>query len=225
MVLAVLSIIVAIEYFFGGVTTGEGPRAPARIVEAKLLPPFTLSAEAAAGAETVARPLFVPTRRPSPPAASAAAQTMRRGQFVLTGISIAQDAAFAFLRESSSGKTHSVRKGASVNGLTVDKVEPRRVVLRMGEELEELSLQIQAPARVAAAPAPAPTDRNAQPATGTTTATTSSRFPRPPGANPAPPPGLPSAAPHSTAPGAPAATPAAPAVTSERRRPWMMTPK
>ena len=65
--------VLALEFAFGDVETGQGPRAPAKVVDAKLLPPFTLPPEAQAGTETVDRPLFVPGRRPAPPAATAAA--------------------------------------------------------------------------------------------------------------------------------------------------------
>lgn len=119
-----------------------------------MLPPFTLAAADQFASETAARPLFTPTRRPAPPAATVQA-TMRKGQFVLTGITVSAEASFAFLKEVSSGKTRSVRKGAEVNGLRVDAVEPRRVVLRQGEETEDLMLAIQVPPRTAA-PAPAP---------------------------------------------------------------------
>ena len=153
VVLALVAVIAA-EVEFGRVRVGEGPRAPAKLVEAKLLPAFTLAPEGQSAPETVARPLFVPTRRPSPPAPTAAASAMKRGQFVLTGVTVTPDAAFAFLKDVASGKTQSARKGAQVGGMSIDVVEPRRVVLRQGEEIEELSLLVQVPGRVAAAAAP-----------------------------------------------------------------------
>jgi len=214
-----LSAILALEYFFGGVEVGMGPRAPAKIVEAKLLPPFTLPAEAPAGSETVARPLFVPTRRPSPPVASAATPAIRRGQFVLTGVSIAPEMAFAFLRESATGKTHSVKMGATVNGMTVDRVEPRRVVLRLGEEIEDLTLNTLAPARVASTPAPTGA---VPPAPGSSVAASAPQLtPTPPGSVPAAPPGLSDAATSAVQPGAAPAAPGTPAPPSGRRRLWI----
>jgi hypothetical protein len=148
-----LVVVVVLEYQFGGVEVGTGPRAPAKVAEAKLLPPFTLPPEAQAAPETVAKPLFVPSRRPSPPAVLSTAPAMRKGQFVLTGVTVAPEVTFVFLKEVATGKTQSVKKGAMVNGIVVDAVEPRRVVLRQGEETEDLSLTIQVPPRVAAAPA------------------------------------------------------------------------
>jgi hypothetical protein len=221
-VLVALAAIVALEHFFGGVTAGTGPRAPARIVEARLLPPFALPPEPATPSETVAKPLFVPTRRPSPPLATAATPTMRKGQFVLTGVTIVPDVAFAFLRETASGKTLSVKKGNMVNGITIDVVEPRRVVLRMGEETEELALNIQVPARMATAPAPV---------SGTPPAAVPGQVPQAPPAFTSPAGGLPGAVPGAPAAGlpappgeAPAATPATPSAqgpVSGRRRPWI----
>jgi hypothetical protein len=219
-----LAAIIAAEHFLGRVTVGEEPRAPAKIAEAKLLPPFSLPAEPQPAPETVSRPLFVPTRRPSPPAAPATVTTMKKGQFVLTGVTVTPELSFAFLKEVAGGKTHSVKKGSQVNGITVEAVEPRRVVLKQGEETEDLALNIQVPARVAGAPGltgavpPAPGMPGAvPPAPGTP--------PPLPTAGAAPPPGMgtaqPTAAPAATVPGQPAATPPIPAPATGRRRPWI----
>jgi len=220
-VLVALAAIIALEHFFGGVTAGTGPRAPAKIVEARLLPPFALPPEPATPSETVAKPLFVPTRRPSPPVATAATPTMRKGQFVLTGVTIVPEVAFAFLRETASGKTLSVKKGNMVNGITVDVVEPRRVVLRMGEETEELALNIQVPARVAAAPAPG---QGVPPAPGSASVAPTPGFAGQAAGTPSAQPGAPAAAMPGAPAGAPAtasATPSTQAPVSQRRRPWI----
>lgn len=211
-----LAAVVAAEHFLGRVTIGEEPRAPAKIAEARLLPPFSLPADSQPVPETVSRPLFVPTRRPSPPAATATASAMKKGQFVLTGVTVTPDLSFAFLKEVAGGKTHSVRKGAQVNGLTVETVEPRRVVLKQGEETEDLPLNIQVPARVAGVPAPGmpgavpPAPGAPPPVPAPATA------PAPPGTAPVPPGTAPAAAPAPAA-----ATPAIPAPASTRRRPWI----
>jgi len=219
-VVAVLGAVVASEYFFGSVDAGKGTRLPAKVADAKLLPPFSLPPEAQAAPETTARPLFVPTRRSSPPVAAAAQSTMKRGQFVLTGVTVTPDAAFAFLREAG-GKTQSVRKGAQVGGITVDIIEPRRVVLRQGEETEELALNVQVPSRVVAAPPPSgatPPAPGAVPAPGGAI---------PPAARPQIPGMPPSTLPGAGAPAAAAApqavpgTPAASAPVTGRRRPWI----
>jgi hypothetical protein len=221
-IVVVLGVVIAIEHYFGGVDVGEGARVPAKVVEAKLLPPFTLPPEAEVAPETTARPLFVPTRRPSPPLATAAPSTMKRGQYVLTGVTVTPDAAFAFLKEVAGGKTKSVRKGTQVNGLTVETVEPRRVVLRQGEELEELSLNIQVPPRMVAAPAPSAT---VPPAPGAVPVPPGSAVP-PARTSPAGivPPGFPGGTSPASAPtpsGTPPPPPSTTAPVTGRRRPWI----
>ncbi len=228
----------AAEYHFGRVTVGEGVRAPAKVVEAGLLPAFAMAPEVQPAPETVARPLFVPTRRPSPPAASAAVPTMKKGQFVLTGVTVANDAAFAFLKEVATGKTKSVRKGTEVNGITVDVVEPRRVVLKQGDETENLALNIQVPAKMAAAAAPTGA---VPPAPGAPLMATGGvglpgGLPQPPMAAPPPGtvppapgaiPGAPLPAPGTVPPGSASGAPAVPgmpnvpAPSAGRRRPWI----
>jgi hypothetical protein len=231
-----LLLVILAEHEFGRVTVGEGVRAPAKVVEAKMLPAFALPPDAPSGADTVVRPLFVPTRRQAPPAAAVPVSTMKKGQFVLTGVTVTPDVSIAFLKEVANGKTVGVKKGAQVNGLTVDTVEPRHVVLRQGEESEDLSLSVQVPARTAAAPAPAvPNLFDAARAAGTPPPAPGA--PTAPGAPPssgsppaagAVPPGapLPQGAPAGagTVPSAPAAQPGQPATQAPatgRRRPWI----
>jgi hypothetical protein len=236
----VLAVVLTAEYKFGQVDVGTGQRAPAKIADAKLLPPFALAPEAQVAPETLARPLFVPARRPSPAAATAGVPVMRKGQFVLTGVTVTPEASFAFLKEVASGKTQSVKKGSQVNGIMIDVVEPRRVVLRQGDETEDLALVIQVPARVAsAAPNPAPGAPGAvPPAPGSAPAPVPVA---PPGAGsfapPMPPPAAGAVPPVLGAvpatPGNPALAGAAPKESSTagempaaaqpttRRRPWM----
>jgi len=146
-----LALVIGVEHYLGGEEPLATPRVPAKVADARMLPPFTLAAADQVAPETATRPLFIPTRRPAPPAATVQ-QTMRKGQFALTGVTVSSEASFAFLRELSTGKTKSVRKGAEVNGLRVDTVEPRRVVLRQGEETEDLFLAIQSPPKSATPP-------------------------------------------------------------------------
>ncbi|MCL4689787.1 MAG: hypothetical protein KJ007_14600 [Burkholderiales bacterium] len=213
-VVLLLGGALAAEHFVGGVDVGQGAHPPARVADARLLPSFALPPEPQPASETVTRPLFVPTRRPSPPAPAAAASAMKRGQFVLMGVTITPEASFAFLKEVAGGKTHSVRKGSQVSGITVDTVEPRRVVLRQGEEREDLPLNVQVPARTAQAPGTVPpgaTPGSAGP----------SSLPRPgmPGAPAPAAPGAP--VPAATAPQAAPGIPAPAAPVTGRRRPWI----
>ena len=156
VVAAALVLVLVLEHDFGTVVIDNGAKAPAKVADAKLLPPYALAPEAEAAPETVARPLFVPTRRPSPAATVASAPQMRKGQFVLTGITLTPEMSFAYLKEIANGKTQSVKRGAAVNGITVDVVEARRVVLKQGDEMEELALATQVPPRPANAPAMPP---------------------------------------------------------------------
>ncbi len=215
---ATLAVVVGVEYYLGIEETSAGPRAPAKVADARMLPPFVLAAADQVAPETAARPLFTPTRRPAP-APATVQPTMRKGQFVLTGVTVSTDASFAFLREVSTGKTKSVRKGAEVNGLRVDAIEPRRVVLRQGEETEDLMLAIQSPPK-SATPAPSAGAPGAPAAPGGTPNLFAPGGVPLPGAPGGPP--MPTAAPG----GAPATNPAAAPTpgaesTANRRRPWM----
>lgn len=96
--------------------------------------------------QTVERPVFVPTRRPAPPAVPAAQEAakprMQKGQFVLTGTAVVEQKSVAFLRESAGGRSRSVRVGETINGILVAEVKPDRIRLTMGEDSEELLLKV-----------------------------------------------------------------------------------
>lgn len=219
-VIFVLVAAIAAEHFLGRVTVGDEVRAPAKVVEAKLLPAFSLPEETQPVPETIARPLFVPTRRTSPPAASAAVATMKKGQFVLTGVTVTPEVSFAFLKEVAGGKTHSVKKGSQINGITVEAVEPRRVVMKQGEETEDLLLNTQVPARVAAAPAPTGAVPPVSGAPPTSPGAATPAHPASAGPARIVPPGFPGGTPPATPP-ATSGAPAAKAPVSGRRRPWI----
>jgi len=214
---ALLALAIGVEHYVGSEEPAARPRAPAKVADARMLPPFSITAVDQVAPETAARPLFTPTRRPAPPPATVQA-TMKKGQFVLTGVTVSADASFAFLREVASGKTKSVRQGAELNGLRVDLVEPRRVVLRQGQETEDLLLAIQTPAKSSAqvlVPGPRSGTPNLFAPGGVAT----------PGAPGGPPPeAKPGTAvpPPGAQPTNPAATPTpGNEATGNRRRPWM----
>lgn len=148
-----------------------------------VLPAYALPPLDVAFKETGERPLFSTSRRPSS-AGQAAVPVMKKGQFKLTGTSVNADQSVAFLLETASGKTHWLRKGKEINGITLDSVEARRVVLKQGEETEELSLRT-APSP----PAPRPTVAPAA-APGTQPAAPGQAAPTPPGMPAAVPPGF-----------------------------------
>ena len=222
---ATLAVVIGVEHQLGSEDTAVTPRAPAKVADARMIPPFSLAAADQVAPETAARPLFTPTRRPAP-AQATVQPTMRKGQFLLTGVTVSQEASFAFLREIATGKTKSVRKGAEVNGLRVDAVEPRRVVLRQGDETEDLLLAIQSPPKSATPPPPAPGAAGAPGVPGGVPNLYAPGGVPLPGAPGGPPmPGTPAAAgqPGAAPPTNPAAKPAPGTAqgTTGRRRPYM----
>jgi hypothetical protein len=132
----------------------------ARPITPALLPEYKIEGGLAGRAETVSRTLFNPTRRPAPAlVVEAARPQMQRGQFVLTGTSLAGDRAIAFLKEVAGGKFRTVRQGEQINGMLVAEVKPDRVRFTLGSDSEELMLKMAAGPKVTvapAAPAPAP---------------------------------------------------------------------
>jgi general secretion pathway protein N len=147
----VLALIVALE-LWGGIRPAPSarPARPAAPADAKLLPPVTLTSAEQAYPEIAARPLWVPTRRPAPQAAAAAAQSFKRDQYVLQGVTIAGDTRIALLREKASGRVHRVEAGKDLNGLKLVEVRPEAVTLAQGDDRETLELLVQK-----AAPGPA----------------------------------------------------------------------
>ena len=151
----VIGLLAAIGYETGW---GSGLRpAPAlarseaaKTADTSLLPTFGLPAIDVAFKETVERPLFLPTRRPVPVATGSTAPAMVKGRFRLAGTVLNQDLPLAFLVEIATGKGMRVAKGAEIvsTGITVASVDGSRVVLKQGEETEELTL------RTAASPPP-----------------------------------------------------------------------
>ena len=143
-----LVAIIGLETGFGArlrPSVPAGVSRPAVPAEVKLLPSLAASNAETLYPETTARPLFVPLRRPAPPAEAAAASTLKRGQFVLQGVTIAGETRIALLREKSTGHIHRVEKGREVNGIKVAEVTPESVTLAEGNEQEVLPLQVLKP--------------------------------------------------------------------------------
>lgn len=143
-----LVVIIGLETGFGArlrPTVPAGVSRPVVPAEMKLLPSLAASDAETLYPETTARPLFVPLRRPAPPAEAAAASTLKRGQFVLQGVTIAGETRIALLREKSTGHVHRVEKGREVNGMKLAEVSPESVTLTQGNEQEVLPLQVLKP--------------------------------------------------------------------------------
>ena len=175
----VVALLVAWETDFGHALK----RVPAldASVEAKpvpvaLLPEYKIEGGIESRRETLERTLFNPTRRPAPPQTAASAKpAIATGQFVLTGTTVVDQKATAFLREVNGGRSRRVQQGETINGLLVAEVRADRVKLTAGDAAEELTLKVAAgpkttiqPAVAVAPPQPTPGAPGApQPATTT----------------------------------------------------------
>lgn len=120
--------------------------------DTSLLPAFELPPIESGFKDTVERPLFLPTRRPIPVATGVVQPMMKKGQFRLAGTVVNQSMPYAFLVEISTGKGMRVAKGSEIisTGISVALIDAVRVVLKQGDETEELTL------RTASSPPAAP---------------------------------------------------------------------
>jgi hypothetical protein len=163
--LVVLLVLLGLETDFGrAINRHAAPEEPvaAKPVVVSLLPEYTIKGGTAANTETVARTLFNPTRRPAPIAVQEVAKPrMQKGQFALTGTTVAGERSLAFLKETASGgKARTVKLGDTINGMVVAEVKMDRVKLTLADESEELVL------KVASNPRPTPQPPGAPPPGG-----------------------------------------------------------
>src|SRR5215468_702747 len=143
-VIAVLAVVVALLVIAIGLETGFGARLgpviptgtskPSAPFEAKLLPALAPTDPERSYPETGARPLFVPLRRPSPPAEPAQQTSIKRGLYVLQGVTIAGDTRIALLKEKSTGHIVRAEKGKDLNGMKIAEVTPESVTLAVGTD-------------------------------------------------------------------------------------------
>jgi hypothetical protein len=141
VVASLLAAAIGIELALGTPSVQPSPAAKRPAPDSKLLP-AVVATSPDAYPETVARPLFIATRRPAPDAPAQQA-SIPKGQYILQGVTIHGDTRIAFLREKSSGRTYRVERGKDVNGVTLASVEPDRVVLALGGDREELVMTVQ----------------------------------------------------------------------------------
>ncbi|MFI4904652.1 MAG: hypothetical protein ACHP91_14725 [Burkholderiales bacterium] len=111
-----------------------------------LMPEFRIDGGLAARKETVERMLFNPTRRPAPPVTQTAggATSIDKGRYALTGTTFEGNVATAFLKEIRTGKSVTVRKGETIDGILVADVKADSVRLKLGDQFEDLPLKIAA---------------------------------------------------------------------------------
>ncbi len=100
----------------------------------------------------IARSLFVANRRSSATPGKGIAAAMKKGQFALAGVLITPRQRSALLRDVTTNKTQTVALQGAIRGITLSEVEPARVLLRQGEETEELILNVQTGAKLGPAP-------------------------------------------------------------------------
>ncbi|HLX23297.1 MAG TPA: hypothetical protein VKR38_08140 [Usitatibacter sp.] len=157
LVAVVLAVAIGLEIAFAtnlktALEEREGRRGvPA---DAKLLPALANIGAEQAYPETVARPLFIPTRRPAPEAPAVAQGALQRGQYVLQGTIVVGDNRVAMVREKSTGKVIRIERGKDFNGMKVVSIDKEAVTLGVGNDEEKLMLNVIKPpaSPVAAAP-------------------------------------------------------------------------
>lgn len=159
----------------------SGPAEPALVTEAAVAPEpaavppaepaFTLP-PLEDFSETVARPLFLPSRRPLAPAEDASAEAgVMRDLFTLIGVIIFADERMALVKRRETGEVLRLIEGQRVDGWLVEAIMPDRVTLSHGEETEEVELKdVARPARKKGQPADRRAEPTAQPAPAPQTA-------------------------------------------------------
>jgi general secretion pathway protein N len=144
--------VLAWETDFGRALMGREIEPPLRkaSLDTNVLPAYQLGAMDSVYRETVERPLFVPTRKPAPPSNATPVAVMKKGQFRLAGTTVNSTTSYVYLFETATNKTHRLAQGSQVNGIVVNSIEATRVVLKQGDDTEELRLVTLNSPRVAA---------------------------------------------------------------------------
>ncbi len=130
---------------------GSGPADPADLTVTKVAPEpaavplaepaFTLP-PLGDFSETVARPLFLPSRRPLAPAEDAPAEAgVVRNLFTLMGVIISADERMALVKRRKTGEVLRLIEGQRVDGWLVEAIMPDRLALSHGAETEEVVLK------------------------------------------------------------------------------------
>ena len=125
----------------GDLTVTEAAVAPKPAAVPPAEPAFTLP-PLEEFSETVARPLFLPSRRPLAPADDAPAEAgVVRNLFTLMGVIISTDERMALVKRRKSGEILRLIEGQRVDGWLVEAIMPDRVTLSQGEATEEMVLK------------------------------------------------------------------------------------
>jgi hypothetical protein len=91
-------------------------------------------------AEIAERPLFVPTRRPPAVAAPTAAHSQTLDAYSIVGIVAAPDRAVALIHGPTASILH-LRKGETLEGWTLETIEPNKLVFVSGEQHQTLEFK------------------------------------------------------------------------------------
>jgi general secretion pathway protein N len=144
LLLAVLCLVLAVVVYHelagtesqvaagpGPVVAGGAPPLPPQPVFAPLAPFETF-------AEVIRRPLFSPTRQPSPEAVK---ETQGNANFALLGVIISDDGKIALVQHGRPPAMTRLTEGQAVEGWTVQSILPDRVMLRHGATEQEIKLK------------------------------------------------------------------------------------
>jgi type II secretory pathway component PulC len=103
----------------------------------------------------IERPLFFEKRRPIAPPSTEAAP-VEVSDFSIAGIVVSETDRHILVRLEQGGKTKRIREGETISDWSVEQILSDRVVLRRGDEVEELKPRErgQRNAKVASRPAP-----------------------------------------------------------------------
>ncbi len=122
---------------------------------ARAPPPVSVSAPPLRGfSETLKRPLFRESRRPAPPGTEKSAAAPTALPLRLIGVIITPDRRTALIRQSRSAEISELSVGQSVQGWSLERILPDRIVMRSGDIRETYRLEAEAPPPVPARPAP-----------------------------------------------------------------------
>jgi len=121
------------------------PEAPPPSIEVKkpaVIPTKALPEKPAIStyAEVINRPLFTPSRRPTPPKADTNVAAPKAETFDLIGVIISPGSRMALLRTLATSEVMRAVEGQNVGGWEVRSIKPTQVVLQRGAASEVLKI-------------------------------------------------------------------------------------
>ena len=97
--------------------------------------------------EVVARPLFMPTRRPPPPTATSSASLLQPPNFALAGIVVVGSRRVAMIETGANATAPfaSIAVGDTIDGWTVTAIKHASILLQAGDRTVEVTMRDKAP--------------------------------------------------------------------------------